>query len=127
MIQQETVLEVADNSGAKKLLCIKVLGGSRKRYASVGDVIVASVREALHGASVKKKDVVKAVIVRTKYAIRRRDGSYLRFDNNSAVIIDDAGNPKGTRIFGPIARELREKSVGDRNFMKIISLSPEVV
>lgn len=122
MIQQESKLEVADNSGAKKIECIKVLGGTSRRYASIGDVIIASVKEAIYGATVKKKDKVKAVIVRTKRAIRRRDGSYLRFDTNAAVIIDDQGNPKGTRIFGPIARELREK-----NFMKIISLSPEVV
>lgn len=122
MIQQETILDVADNSGAKKIQCIKVLGGSRRRYASIGDVIMASVKEALHGATVKKKDKVKAVIVRTRKEIRRRDGSYLRFDTNSAVIVDDSGNPKGTRIFGPIARELR-----DKDFMKIISLSPEVV
>jgi large subunit ribosomal protein L14 len=116
------MLEVADNSGAKKIQCIKVLGGTRRRYATIGDIIIASVKEALYGATVKKKDVVKAVIVRTKRAIKRRDGSYLRFDNNSAVIVDNDGNPRGTRIFGPIARELREK-----NFMKIISLSPEVV
>jgi large subunit ribosomal protein L14 len=122
MIQQETMLDVADNSGAKKLQCIKVLGGTGKRYATIGDIVMASVKVALHGATVKKKDLVKAVIVRTRRAIRRRDGSYLRFDNNAAVIIDEQGNPKGTRIFGPIARELREK-----NFMKIISLSPEVV
>jgi large subunit ribosomal protein L14 len=122
MIQQETFLDSADNSGAKLLQCIKVLGGTRRRYATIGDVIIVSVKEAIPGASVKKKDVLKAVIVRTKRAIRRRDGSYLRFDNNAAVLIDDAGNPRGTRIFGPIARELREK-----NFMKIISLSPEVV
>lgn len=122
MIQQETKLNVADNSGAKKLKCIKVLGGSRKRYARVGDIIVASVKEALHGSSVKKKEIVKAVIVRTKSPIRRKDGSCLRFDDNSAVVIDNQKNPKGTRIFGPIARELREK-----NFTKIISLSPEVV
>lgn len=122
MIQQESMLEVADNSGAKKIQCIKVLGGTRRRYATIGDIIIASVKEALYGATVKKKDVVKAVIVRTKRAIKRRDGSYLRFDNNSAVIVDNDGNPRGTRIFGPIARELREK-----NFMKIISLSPEVV
>lgn len=122
MIQQETMLEVADNSGAKKLQCIKVLGGTSKRYATIGDIIKVSVKEALYGSQVKKKDKRKAVIVRTRKAIRRRDGSYLRFDNNAAVLIDDNGNPIGTRIFGPIARELREK-----NFMKIISLSPEVV
>lgn len=122
MIQQETMLKVADNSGAKKLQCIKVLGGSRKRYAKIGDVVLASVKEALHGATIKKKDIVKAVIVRTKKPVRRRDGSYLRFDDNAVVIIDNQKNPRGTRIFGPIARELREK-----DFMKIISLSPEVV
>jgi large subunit ribosomal protein L14 len=122
MIQQETMLDVADNSGAKKLQCIKVLGGTGKRYATIGDIVRVSVKEALHGSQIKKKDKRKAVIVRTRKAIRRRDGSYLRFDNNAAVLIDDNGNPIGTRIFGPIARELREK-----NFMKIISLSPEVV
>ena len=122
MIQMQTILDVADNSGAKKVQCIKVLGGSKRRYAGIGDVIVASVKSALPRATVKKKDVVKAVIVRTKKEIRRPDGTYIKFDNNAAVIIDNQNNPKGTRIFGPIARELREK-----NFMKIISLSPEVI
>ncbi|MBO2518218.1 MULTISPECIES: 50S ribosomal protein L14 [Limnochorda] len=122
MVQQETVLNVADNSGAKKLLCIRVLGGSRRRYAGVGDVIVASVKEATPGGLVKKGDVVKAVVVRTKHAIRRPDGSTLRFDENAAVIIDNQQMPRGTRIFGPVARELRE-----RNFMRIVSLAPEVL
>lgn len=122
MVQQETVLNVADNSGAKKLLCIRVLGGSRRRYAGVGDVIVASVKEATPGGLVKKGDVVKAVVVRTKHAIRRPDGSILRFDENAAVIIDNQQMPRGTRIFGPVARELRE-----RNFMRIVSLAPEVL
>ena len=122
MIQQETLLQVGDNTGAKKVLCIKVLGGSTRRYATVGDVIVASVKEASPGGVVKKGDVVKAVVVRTKKEIRRPDGSYIAFSENAAVIIDDNNNPKGTRIFGPVARELR-----DRNFMKIISLAPEVL
>ena len=122
MIQQETMLQVGDNTGAKKILCIKVLGGSTRRYASVGDIIVASVKEASPGGVVKKGDVIKADIVRTKKEIRRPDGSYIAFSENAAVIIDDNGNPKGTRIFGPVARELREK-----NFMKIISLAPEVL
>ena len=122
MIQMQTILDVADNSGAKKIQCIKIIGGSKRRYASIGDVVVASVKSALPKAAVKKKDVVKAVIVRTKKEIRRPDGSYVRFDGNAAVIIDTQNNPKGTRIFGPIARELREK-----NFMRIISLSPEVL
>src|SRR5690554_3608217 len=122
MVQQETVLNVADNSGAKKLLCIRVLGGSRRWYAGVGDVIVASVKEATPGGLVKKGDVVKAVVVRTKHAIRRPDGSTLRFDENAAVIIDNQQMPRGTRIFGPVARELRE-----RNFMRIVSLAPEVL
>ncbi|HOQ08636.1 MAG TPA: 50S ribosomal protein L14 [Syntrophomonadaceae bacterium] len=122
MIQQETMLQVGDNTGAKKILCIKVLGGSTRRYATVGDVIVASVKEAAPGGVVKKGDVIKAVVVRTKKEIRRPDGSYIAFSENAAVIIDDNGNPKGTRIFGPVARELREK-----NFMKIISLAPEVL
>ncbi|HAA08698.1 MAG: 50S ribosomal protein L14 [Syntrophomonadaceae bacterium] len=122
MIQQETMLQVGDNTGAKKILCIKVLGGSTRRYASVGDIIVASVKEASPGGVVKKGDVIKAVIVRTKKEIRRPDGSYIAFSENAAVIIDDNGNPKGTRIFGPVARELR-----DKNFMKIISLAPEVL
>ena len=122
MIQQETMLQVGDNTGAKKVLCIKVLGGSSKKYASVGDVIVVTVKEAVPGSNIKKGDVVKAVVVRTKKEIRRPDGSYIAFSENAAVIIDDNGNPKGTRIFGPVARELR-----DRNFMKIVSLAPEVL
>lgn len=122
MIQQETMLQVGDNTGAKKILCIKVLGGSTRRYASVGDIIVASVKEAAPGGVVKKGDIIKAVVVRTKKEIRRPDGSYIAFSENAAVIIDDNGNPKGTRIFGPVARELR-----DKNFMKIISLAPEVL
>ncbi len=122
MIQQETRLKVADNSGARELLCIKVLGGSRRRYASLGDIIVASVKSTQPGSAVKKGDVVRAVIVRTKKEHGRQDGSYIRFDENAAVIIDNNKNPLGTRIFGPVARELRE--VG---FMKIVSLSPEVL
>ncbi|HPF43551.1 MAG TPA: 50S ribosomal protein L14 [Syntrophomonadaceae bacterium] len=122
MIQQETLLQVGDNTGAKKVLCIKVMGGSTRRYATVGDIIIASVKEASPGGVVKKGDVVKAVVVRTKKEIRRPDGSYIAFSENAAVIIDDNNNPKGTRIFGPVARELR-----DRNFMKIISLAPEVI
>ncbi len=122
MIQQMTRLEVADNSGAKTIMCIKVLGGTRARYAGLGDVIVASVKDAIPGAGVKRKEVVKAVIVRLRKETRRKDGSYIRFDTNSAVIINDQNLPRGTRIFGPVARELRE-----RNFLKIISLAPEVV
>ena len=122
MIQQESRLKVADNTGAKELLCIRVLGGSTRRYASIGDVIVATVKDATPGGVVKKGDVVKAVIVRTKKPIRRADGSYVRFDENAAVIIRDDKNPKGTRIFGPIARELR-----DKDYMKILSLAPEVL
>ncbi|NLW90610.1 MAG: 50S ribosomal protein L14 [Syntrophomonadaceae bacterium] len=122
MIQQETRLRVGDNTGAKEVLCIKVLGGSTRRYATVGDLIIATVKEAAPGGVVKKGDVVKAVVVRTKKEIRRPDGSYIAFSENAAVIIDDNGNPKGTRIFGPVARELREK-----NFMKIVSLAPEVL
>lgn len=122
MIQTESVLEVADNSGAKKVLCIKVLGGSKRRYASVGDVIVCSIKEAMPNAKVKKGSVVKAVVVRTTKELRRSDGSYIRFDNNSAVLIDDNGEPIGTRIFGPVARELRAKK-----YMKIVSLAPEVL
>ncbi|MGE5389513.1 MAG: 50S ribosomal protein L14 [Deltaproteobacteria bacterium] len=122
MIQQETRLRVGDNTGAKEVLCIKVLGGSTRRYASVGDIIIAAVKEAAPGGVVKKGDVVKAVVVRTVKEIRRPDGSYIAFSENAAVIIDDNGNPKGTRIFGPVARELREK-----NFMKIVSLAPEVL
>jgi large subunit ribosomal protein L14 len=122
VIQQETVLQVGDNTGAKKVLCIKVLGGSTRRYATVGDVIVAAVKEASPGGVVKKGDVVKAVVVRTRKEIRRPDGSHIAFSENAAVIIDDNNNPKGTRIFGPVARELR-----DKNFMKIVSLAPEVL
>ena len=122
MIQAETLLNVADNSGAKRLNCIKVLGGSRRRYASVGDVIVVSVRESLPNSKVKKGDVLRAVIVRTAKEIRREDGSYIKFDDNSAVLITQQNEPIGTRIFGPVARELRAK-----NFMKIISLAPEVL
>ncbi len=122
MIQQETRLRVADNTGAKELLCIKVLGGTGRRYASVGDVIVCAVKSAAPGGTVKKGDVVKAVVVRTVKSIRRPDGSYIRFDQNAAVIIKADGQPVGTRIFGPVARELREKQ-----FMKIVSLAPEVL
>ena len=122
MIQQETRLKVADNTGAKELLCIRVMGGSTRRYASVGDIIVASVKEATPGGVVKKGDVVKAVVVRTVNGTRRKDGSYIRFDENAAVIIKDDKTPKGTRIFGPVARELR-----DKQFMKIASLAPEVL
>ncbi|MDI6716497.1 MAG: 50S ribosomal protein L14 [Actinomycetota bacterium] len=122
MIQQQSRLKVADNTGAREILCIRVLGGSMRRYASVGDTIVAAVKEAIPGGAVKKGDVVKAVVVRTKKPIGRNDGSYVRFDDNAAVIINEAGNPRGTRIFGPVARELR-----DKNFMKIISLAPEVL
>ncbi len=122
MIQQETMLQVGDNTGAKRILCIKIPGGSKRRYATVGDVIIASVKEAAPGGVVKKGDVVKAVVVRTKKEIRRPDGSYIAFSENAAVIIDDNHNPRGTRIFGPVARELREK-----NFMKIVSLAPEVL
>jgi len=122
VIQQESRLKVADNSGAKELLCIRVLGGSRRRYARIGDVIVASVKEATPGGVVKKGDVVKAVVVRTTKATRRPDGSTIKFDENAAVIINEQGNPRGTRIFGPVARELRE-----RDFMRIVSLAPEVL
>lgn len=122
MIQQETRVNVADNTGARELLIIRVLGGSKRRYASVGDVVIATVKKAIPGGSVEKGDVVRAVIVRTKKEVRRPDGSYIRFDDNAAVIINENGDPKGTRIFGPVARELREK-----NFMKIVSLAPEVL
>ncbi|NLW25465.1 MAG: 50S ribosomal protein L14 [Clostridia bacterium] len=122
MIQQESRLKVGDNTGAKELLCIRVLGGTRRRYASVGDIIIATVKHATPGGVVKKGDVVKAVVVRTVAPIRRPDGSYIRFDENAAVIIKDDKSPRGTRIFGPVARELREK-----DFMKIISLAPEVL
>ena len=122
MIQQESRLRVADNSGAKEVLCIKVLGGSKRRYASIGDIFVATVKDAIPGASVKKGDVVKAVIVRTVKERRRPDGSYIRFDENAAVILKADGEPRGTRIFGPVGRELREK-----RFMRIVSLAPEVL
>jgi len=122
MVQSETVLDVADNSGARRVLCIKVLGGSRRKYASLGDVIVVSVKEASPNAKVKKGDVMKAVIVRTKKEVGRADGSYIRFDTNSAVLIDNQREPIGTRIFGPVARELRAKQ-----FMKILSVAPEVL
>ena len=122
MIQMTSVLDVADNSGAKKVYCIKVLGGSRRRYASIGDIIVVSIREAIPGAKVKKGEVARAVIVRTKKEVSRQDGSYIRFDANSAVLVDKDNEPIGTRIFGPVARELRAK-----RFMKIISLAPEVL
>ena len=122
MIQQESRLKVADNTGAKELPCIRVLGGSTRRYASIGDVIVASVKDATPGGVVKKGDVVKAVVVRTVKGTRRKDGSYIRFDENAAVIIKEDKNPRGTRIFGPVARELR-----DKQFMKIVSLAPEVL
>jgi large subunit ribosomal protein L14 len=122
MISNESVLDVADNSGARRILCIKVLGGSRRRYARLGDVFVGSVKEATPGGKVSKGDVVKAVVVRTAKEVRRPDGSYIRFDTNSAVVIDGQGEPVGTRIFGPVARELRAKK-----FMKIVSLAPEVL
>ena len=122
MIQQETRLRVADNSGAREILCIKVLGGSRRRYASIGDIITATVKDANPGASVKKGEVVRCVIVRTAKERRRVDGSYIRFDENAAVLIDDQDQPRGTRIFGPVGRELREK-----RFMRSVSLAPEVL
>lgn len=122
MIQQESRLNVADNSGAKQVLCIRVLGGSGRRYARVGDKIVVSVKNAIPGGNVKKGDVSKAVVVRTRKEYRRRDGSYIRFDENAAVLLNDADEPRGTRIFGPVARELRE-----RQFMRIVSLAPEVL
>ena len=122
MIQMESYLKVADNTGAKEIHCIRVLGGSKRKYGNIGDVIVASVRKANPGGTVKKGDVVKAVIVRSKRGLRREDGTYVRFDENAAVIIKEDKNPKGTRIFGPVARELREK-----DFMKILSLAPEVI
>ena len=122
MIQTTTVLDVADNSGAKKVFCIKVLGGSKRRYATIGDVIVVSVKEAVVSAKVKKGDIARAVIVRTKREVKRPDGSYIKFDTNSAVLVDKTNEPIGTRIFGPVARELRA-----RKFMKIISLAPEVL
>jgi len=122
VIQQESRLRVADNTGAKEILCIRVLGGSGRRYAGIGDIIVATVKDAIPGGSVKKGEVVKAVIVRTTKSRRRADGSYIRFDENAAVIIRDGGDPRGTRIFGPVGRELREKK-----FMRIVSLAPEVI
>lgn len=122
MIQEETDLVVADNSGARRVRCIRVLGGSKRRYAGVGDVIVVSVKTALPGGGVKKGEVSRAVIVRTRKETRRRDGSYIRFDENAAVLLNAQGEPRGTRIFGPVARELR-----DRNYMKIVSLAPEVL
>ena len=122
MVMQETIVEVADNSGAKSGLVIRVLGGTRRRYASIGDMVVLAVKDAIPGSAVKKGDVVKAVVVRTKKEIRRQDGSYIRFDENAAVLVNDQKEPRGTRIFGPVARELRE-----RQFMKIVSLAPEVV
>ena len=122
MIQAETVLKVADNSGARKLKCIKVIGGSKRRYAGVGDVIICAVQEALPNGNVKKGSVVRCVVVRTKKEIRRKDGSYIRFDDNAAVLIDANGNPKGTRVLGPVARELR-----DRKYLKIASLAPETL
>ena len=122
MVQQQSILKVADNTGAKEIMCIRCLGGSYRKYAGVGDVIVASVKTATPGGVVKKGDVIKAVVVRTKKPIRRADGSYVRFDENAAVIIKEDKNPKGTRIFGPVARELR-----DKDYMKILSLAPEVL
>ncbi len=122
MVQQQTLLKVADNTGAKELMCIRVLGGTRRRYANVGDVVVASVKKATPGGVVKKGDVVKAVIVRSVKGVRRADGSYIKFDENAAVIIRDDKNPRGSRIFGPVARELR-----DKEYMKILSLAPEVL
>ncbi len=122
MVQQETIVDIADNSGAKSALVIRVLGGTRRRYASVGDMVVLAVKSAIPGGAVKKGEVVRGVVVRTKKEIRRRDGSYIRFDGNAAVIVNEQKEPRGTRIFGPVARELREKQ-----FMKIISLAPEVV
>lgn len=122
MVQQESIIRIADNSGAKRALVIKVLGGTRRRYAGVGDVVVVTVKDALPDGSIKKSEVAKAVIVRTKKETRRRDGTYIKFDENAGVIVNDAGEPRGTRIFGPVARELREK-----RYMKIVSLAPEVL
>ncbi|MBP6062988.1 MAG: 50S ribosomal protein L14 [Fusobacteriaceae bacterium] len=122
MVQQQTILNVADNSGAKKLMVIRVLGGSRRRFGRIGDIVVASVKEAIPTGNVKKGDVVKAVIVRTKKELRREDGSYIKFDDNAAVVINNNNEPRATRIFGPVARELRAK-----DFMKIVSLAPEVI
>jgi large subunit ribosomal protein L14 len=122
MIQEYTRLNIADNSGAKEAMCIKVLGGSRRRYGKIGDIVVVTIKDALPGSTIKKGDIARAVVVRTKREYRRRDGSYIRFDENAAVLIDEQREPKGTRIFGPVARELRE-----RQFMKIVSLAAEVV
>ena len=122
MIQSETRLKVADNTGAKEVLCIKVLGGSKRRYASIGDIVVVSVKQAISGGMVKKGEISRAVIVRTRKEVGRKDGSYVRFDDNAAVLLTESGEPTGTRIFGPVARELREKG-----FMKIISMAPEVI
>ena len=122
MIQQETRLKVADNSGAKEVLCFKILGGSKRRYASIGDLIVVTVKNAIPGGMVKKGDVTRAVVVRTRKEVRRKDGSYIRFDDNAAVLLTSAGEPRGTRIFGPVARELR-----DGGYMKIVSMAPEVM
>lgn len=122
MIQQESILKIADNTGAKRALCIRVLGGSRRRYGRVGDVVVVTIKDALPNAGVKKGEVARAVIVRTAKEMRRKDGSYIRFDENAAVLIGDGGEPRGTRIFGPVGRELREKK-----YMKIVSLAPEVI
>ncbi len=122
MIQQESRLRVADNSGAKEVLCIRVLGGTRRRYASIGDIFIATVKEAIPGAAVKRGDVVRCVVVRTKKERRRPDGSYIRFDENAAVLLTDKGEPRGTRVFGPVGRELR-----DKRFMRIVSLAPEVL
>ena len=122
MIQQDSYLNVADNSGARKLMCIRVIGGGNRRYAGVGDIIVAVVKDATPNMSIKKSDVVKAVVVRTRHTVRRDSGMSIRFDDNAAVIINPDGNPKGTRVFGPVARELR-----DKNYMKIVSLAPEVL
>jgi len=122
MIQPRTMLTISDNTGARVARCIKVLGGTRKRYGRIGDIIIVSIRDALPGGSVKKGDVARAVIIRTVKELRRKDGSYIRFDQNAAVLIDDQKEPRGTRIFGPVARELR-----DREFMKIVSLAPEVI
>ncbi len=122
MIQAESYMTIADNSGARKVQCIKVLGGSKRRYASVGDVVICAVKEATPNGSVKKGDIVKCVIVRVKKEVHRKDGSYIRFDQNAAVVIDDNGSPRGTRIFGPVARELR-----DKRYMKIVSLAPETL
>jgi large subunit ribosomal protein L14 len=122
MLQQESIVRIADNSGAKKALVIRVLGGSKRRYASVGDTIIVAVKDALPDGTVKKGDVAKAVVVRTTKEVRRKDGSYIKFDENAAVIINDAGEPRATRIFGPVARELR-----DKRYMKIVSLAPEVI